>query len=99
MLHSINKAAYGLKTRHIQRLSKNLRAAGLFNFRGGALHARPRSRFLQLHFLDHDPAEGWSDGYATIGDAIEASGLATHVWTGPFVNTVWGTDTYTDELW
>jgi hypothetical protein len=56
-------------------------------------------RFLQLHFLDHDPAEGWADGYATIGDAIDASGLAKHVWTGPFINTVWGTDTYTDELW
>lgn len=56
-------------------------------------------RFLQLHFLDHDPAEGWADGYGRIGDAIEASGLATHVWTAPFINTVWGTDTYTDELW
>ena len=56
-------------------------------------------RFLQLHFLDHDPAEGWADGYATIGDAIDASGLAKHVWTAPFINTVWGTDTYTDELW
>jgi hypothetical protein len=56
-------------------------------------------RFLQLHFLDHDPSESWADGYATIGSAIEASGLATHAWTAPFINTVWGTDTYTDELW
>ena len=22
------------------------------------------NRFLQLHFLDHDPEEGWADGYA-----------------------------------
>ena len=57
------------------------------------------NRFLQLHFLDHDPEEGWADGYATIGQAIEASGLATHVWTGPFIQTDFGTDTYTDELW
>jgi hypothetical protein len=64
-----------------------------------ALPAAGPNRFLQLHFLDHDPAEAWADGYATIGDAIDASGLATHVWTSPFVNTVWGTDTYTDQLW
>ena len=41
------------------------------------------SRFLQLHFLDHDPEEGWAEGYAKIGEAIDASGLATHVWTSP----------------
>jgi hypothetical protein len=57
------------------------------------------SRFLQLHFLDHDPEEGWAEGYAKIGEAIDASGLATHVWTSPFLNTVFGTDTYTGELW
>ena len=45
------------------------------------------SRFLQLHFLDHDPEEGWADGYAKIGQAIEDSGLATHIWTGPFIQT------------
>jgi hypothetical protein len=56
-------------------------------------------RFLQFHFLDHDPEEGWADGYGRIGAAIDASGIATHVWTAPFVNTVFGTDTYTDELW
>ena len=57
------------------------------------------NRFLQLHFLDHDPEEGWADGYAKIGQAIDDSGLATHVWTGPFIQTDFGTDRYTDELW
>jgi hypothetical protein len=57
------------------------------------------NRFLQLHFLDHDPEEGWADGYAKIGQAIEDSGLASHVWTGPFIQTDFGTDKYTDELW
>ena len=33
-----------------------------------------------------------------IGDALNASGLATHVWTSPFINTVFGTDIYTDQL-
>jgi hypothetical protein len=62
------------------------------------LPAAGPTRFLQLHFLDHDPEGGWADGYARIGEAIDASGLATHVWTSPFVSTVFGTDTYTDEL-
>jgi hypothetical protein len=57
------------------------------------------NRFLQLHFLEHDPAEGWADGYARYGAELNASGLATHLWTSPFIQTVFGTDTYTDELW
>ena len=57
------------------------------------------NRFLQLHFLDHDPEEGWAEGYAKIGQAIEDSGLASHVWTGAFIPTDFGTDRYTDELW
>lgn len=56
-------------------------------------------RFLQLHFLDHDPAEGWDEGYGRFGERLEASGVATHLWTAPFIQTVFGTDTYTDELW
>jgi hypothetical protein len=56
-------------------------------------------RFVQLHFLDHDPGEGWEEGYARLGGELESSGLATHVWTGPFVRTVFGTDAYTGELW
>jgi len=62
---------------------------------------RPKAgpnRFLQLHFLDHDPAEGWDDGYARIGEQIEASGLAHHVWTGPWQQTNFGTDDFTGDL-
>jgi hypothetical protein len=55
-------------------------------------------RFLQLHFLDRDPAEGWADGYARLGDELAATGLATIAWVAPFVPTVVGTDRYTDEL-
>ena len=57
------------------------------------------TRFLQLHFLDHDPEVGWAAGYAKIGQAIEDTGLARHVWTGAFIPTDFGTDRYTDELW
>ena len=56
-------------------------------------------RFLQLHFLDHDPADEWDEGYRRYGAALEASGVASHLWTAPFVQTVVGTDTYTAELW
>jgi hypothetical protein len=60
----------------------------------------PRTeRFVQLHFLDHDPADGWDDGYGRLGDALDASGLATAAWVGPFVQTRFGTDAYTGELW
>ena len=56
------------------------------------------TRFLQLHFLDHDPEEGWADGYAKIGDAINSSGLADRC-VGPasFIPTDFGTDRYTDR--
>jgi hypothetical protein len=56
-------------------------------------------RFLQLHFCDGDPARSWDEGYGRFGAALEASGLATHLWTAPFIQTVVGTDTYTDQLW
>jgi hypothetical protein len=55
-------------------------------------------RFLQLHFLTHDPADEWDVGYGRFGEQLEASGLATHLWTAPFQQTVFGTDLYTDQL-
>lgn len=56
-------------------------------------------RFLQLHFLDHDPEEGWANGWAGWAAALGDAGLGTEVWTSPYIATVHGTDTYTDELW
>jgi hypothetical protein len=56
-------------------------------------------RFLTLHFLDHDPEAGWAESYGAIAADINASGLGTHVWTGPFLQTDFGTDKYTNELW
>ena len=55
-------------------------------------------RFLQLHFLDHLPQQGWADGYAKFGEQLDASGVGTHLWTAPFIQTVFGTDAHTDEL-
>ena len=56
-------------------------------------------RFLQLHFLDHAPDENWEAGYGQYGAQLNASGVATHLWTSPFIQTIVGTDTHTDQLW
>jgi hypothetical protein len=56
-------------------------------------------RFLQLAFLDAEPAGLWEDRFANHGDELAKSGLATLVWAAPFIPTVVGTDTYTDQLW
>jgi hypothetical protein len=57
------------------------------------------TRFLQLHFLDRDPEAGWADGYGKVGEQFADGGLATVAWASPFVQTDFGTDKYTDELW
>lgn len=56
-------------------------------------------RFVQLHFVDHDPAQGWVGGWDEFGAQLDAGGVATHLWTSPFQQTVFGTDAFTDELW
>jgi len=56
------------------------------------------SRFVQLYFLERDPAEVWDD-YAALPKTVEATGLAKLHWVGPFIPTIPGTDTYTDQLW
>jgi len=60
--------------------------------------ANAERRFLQLHFLDHQPDEGWADGYAHFGEQLRASGVANHLWTAPWMQTIVGTDIYTDQL-
>lgn len=55
-------------------------------------------RMLLMAFTDGDPRECW-DTFAGLGEAIAAGGLATLSWAAPFVPTVPGTDTYTDQLW
>ena len=56
-------------------------------------------RFLQLYFLDRDPAEAWPETMADHGAALEKAGVGRVVFSSPFVPTVVGTDTYTDRLW
>lgn len=58
-----------------------------------------RSRFLLLYFLDRDPAEVWTAEFAKRAGEVEDAGLARVQWAGPFIPTIPGTDTYTDQLW
>jgi len=56
------------------------------------------ARSLQLLFCEADPATFW-DRIIAYGEAINASGLATVALAAPFIPTIIGTDTYTDQLW
>ena len=51
-------------------------------------------RFLMLYFLDSDPIDAWED-IASHAKALDAD----VVWASPFIPTIPGTDTYTDQLW
>ncbi|MCU1459299.1 MAG: hypothetical protein JWL73_3391 [Actinomycetia bacterium] len=57
------------------------------------------NRFLHLYFTDDDVVDVWAERYAALGDELAASGLGRIVFVAPFLSTVWGTDTYTDQLW
>lgn len=56
-------------------------------------------RQLTLWFLDEHPADAWTSVIGAHRDAVDASGKATVVTAVPFIPTVVGTDTYTDQLW
>ena len=57
------------------------------------------NRFLHLHFCLDDPLAVWDEQYASIGPDLAAAGLGEILFASPFLATVLGTDTYTDELW
>lgn len=55
-------------------------------------------RSLLLCFLDADPSETW-DSFSTLALAVAAGGQGTVSYAAPFIPTIPGTDTYTDQLW
>lgn len=55
-------------------------------------------RTNQMFFLEEDPRRIW-DLFRNYAEEINASGLATVVLAAPFIPTIVGTDTYTDQLW
>jgi hypothetical protein len=53
---------------------------------------------MQLFFLEDDPRACW-DRFVDYAARLEASGVGTVTSAAPFIRTVVGTDTYTDQLW
>jgi len=56
------------------------------------------ARVLLLFHLEADPRTHW-DAFRALGAEIDGSGIMRTIWCGPFIPTVIGTDTYTDQLW
>jgi hypothetical protein len=63
----------------------------------GASGGTPQ-RLVQLCFLESEPSEIWA-AFRDYAAAIDAGGKGTVTFAGPFLRTVVGTDTYTDQLW
>jgi hypothetical protein len=55
-------------------------------------------RMLLMCFVDSDPRDCW-DVFTSLGDAVNAGGLGEVSYAAPFIPTIPGTDTYTDQLW
>jgi hypothetical protein len=53
---------------------------------------------VQLLFLEGDPASSWERVRAYAG-RIDGGGAGRVTFAAPFLATVVGTDTYTDQLW
>jgi hypothetical protein len=56
-------------------------------------------RLLLLWFLDQEPTGSWDAVFAKQGGAVAEAGLGHVTWASPFIGTIPGTDTYTDQLW
>lgn len=56
-------------------------------------------RLLLMWFADRDPADVWEGEFAQQAKALDATGRVRTLFAGPFIPTVPGTDTYTDQLW
>ena len=57
------------------------------------------NRVLVVGFLDDEPLATWDPAWAGLGGAFADAGLGTIVFASPFLATIPGTDTYTDQLW
>jgi hypothetical protein len=57
------------------------------------------NRVLIIGFLEQDPLATWDARFTGIGADFAAAGLGEIVFASPFLATVPGTDTYTDQLW
>jgi hypothetical protein len=51
-----------------------------------------------VHVVEGDPLDSW-DHFRQLVEKLEASGTARVTFAAPFVQTVFGSDRYADELW
>jgi hypothetical protein len=61
-------------------------------------HDRLGGCVLNLSFTTTSPASWWEEQRAA-AERLRADGLGEMLWTAPFIPTIPGTDTYTDQLW
>jgi hypothetical protein len=62
-------------------------------------HEADDKRLLLLVFLRADPRTTWESSFAGLDEAVAATGAGRLVWSSPFIPTLVGKDTYTDQLW
>ena len=55
-------------------------------------------RVLNLSFTTDHPTTWWDEQHDAAAD-LERDGIGRMLWTPPFIPTIPGTDTYTDQLW
>ena len=55
-------------------------------------------KFVHLYFLDSNTRESFADLFADHGAELEKAGLGRVQLASPFLTTIPGTDTYTDQL-
>lgn len=55
-------------------------------------------RMLLMCFVDDDPSQCW-DVFTSLAAAVRDGGLGEVSYAAPFIPTIPGTDTYTDQLW
>jgi len=57
------------------------------------------TRFMHLYFLRERPDAVWDKTFATLGERISDAGIGQIRFASPWIPTIPGTDTYTDQLW
>jgi hypothetical protein len=60
--------------------------------------ARVDGHVLNLSFTTDSPASWWDEQRAAAAQ-LERDGIGGMLWTAPFIPTIPGADTYTDQLW
>ena len=106
--HSATELGTWYREEHLPSLLAGSPVASVLAFSplpllGDAPSDVPRSgsveRLLLLCFLDEEPTASWERLFAHEGKVVGDAGKGRLVWASPFVSTVPGTDTYTDQLW